>query len=460
MSAAATPALRSRFHALKPLRDASGAAGHIIGLGVAIACGLLAAYVAVRLRGIMSANFIRSFDFMTYYSSFRLVLDGHAGQVYDLHTLGHAEASVIGAAYSVIPYLYPPYFALIFAPLAVLPFGLSFLFWLVFNCVLLSLSLYFLQTYAHLSGRAATAFRVAAISFLPVFLTLILGQSSILLLACLTVALVSLRSGRDTLAGVMLAFAILKPPYAAAVVLVLLARGQWRALYAFAIATFSLLAAPIPIFGLSIDRSWLDFLLNAGSWQGHGPHFTYQHVPISPALYQAQWNHSFTGFAQLLLPSQTANMARLAAGGLAILALLWCARRSALVDIPFGLALVVGLLVSPHALGYDLSLMLIPVAVTLRFRSLGPPGLRVFLITCYVMATVGYRLAFAVPIQLSVIATSALALWLLLLSGERPADREQTAQPPAPIGSHYAGSVRLIDTQRRKESSRQLIADG
>jgi hypothetical protein len=99
------------------------------------------------------------------------------------------------------------------------------------------------------------------------------------------------------------------------------------------------------------------------------------------------------------------------------------------------MALVVALLISPHTLAYDLTLLLIPAAVALRYRQASTRVLLGILTAGYLMVTAGYRLVFYLPVQLSVIAMLLLLAWLTLAASVRTVPASMNIEEPAPAES-------------------------
>lgn len=427
---------------------------YVIGNASALLIGLIVAYFALTISGTADASVlnIRTVDLMEYYSASHLIGLGHAGAMYDLGALGRLQLQLVGhtrETFGTLAYLYPPYFVAALLPLTFLPYGVAYVVWLAFNCVLLAAALYFLERYAGLRGRKALAFRGVAISFLPVFMVLGFGQASVFLLALFTLCFLAARGNHPVLAGVALALATLKPFYVAPLLLVFLLQRQWRTLAAYAVTLTGLLVAVVPVLGPGIYVSYVRLLLQVGHWQGRSIHapLWYHHLAMAPGMYTAQWNHSLAGFIELLFPAPTATLLTLwldvAMLGLVVV-IAWKAQS---LELPLVMAIPVGLLVSPHTLAYDLTLLLIPVAVAIRYRRLGPRYLPAFLTVGYLAVAAGYKLAFFVPVQITVLATGALALWLipLALRVGREDGMVKTAWPGRPASTgQYMDSPQVI----------------
>lgn len=367
--------------------------------------GLLVSMGALLRHGTLH---IAQTDFLSYYASFRLILEGHGGLIFDFHALGRVEAALTfphTMKHGVLPYIYPPYFALALAPLSVLSFGAAYLVWSILNLALLSWVLAALRRYMHITRPESLLLWIATLSFLPVFMALVQGQVSILLLALVTISFLAARCRRDTVAGAALAVASIKPTYILPLLFVFLLRRRWRCLTSFAGTAFALAAVPLPLLGLSINQAYLHTLLAASHWQSG-------HAASTFAFFAPRQNHSFAGLAQLLLPHTAAGFATYLLDAAAFLVLLHCTLRSRNLELALGLAVVVGLLLSPHVFIHDLSVLILPVAVAVRYRAEGPGHLPVLLSALYISVLAGLVLVSVVPIQLSVIGMAALALWL------------------------------------------------
>ncbi|HZU14487.1 MAG TPA: glycosyltransferase 87 family protein [Chloroflexota bacterium] len=409
---------------------------YVLGNAFALYLGLIAAYVAGHLAGAGSGDLlnIRTTDFAQYYAAASMILHGHIGALYNLSATWHLQRQIAGpthGVFAVIPYLYPPYFALALVPLALLPYGLAYLIWLACNCLMLSLAMFFLEGAADLGRRGTIAFRLLALASLPILLALGLGQVSLLLLVLCTLALVALRRGYDRAAGGLLAVASLKPAYLLPVLLVLLLTRRRRALEGYLAGVAVLIAAVLPFSGLGIYAGYLRLLRLDESWQGGANGgFWYHGVPISSATYAPQWNQSLAGFSQLLLPHSTAGPLYLVASLVVVLAVAWIAWKAPSITLPFGAAIAAGLLISPHTLMYDLAVALLPAAACLGWRRAAKPVLiPAALIAVELAVTIGYKLAFFVPVQLAVPALVLLVGLFALVTGrlaKRSAEAEGT----------------------------------
>lgn len=395
--------------------------GRWLRAGVAVAVTVLAAltYTFVSLLRSGALN-IQQSDLLVYYAAAKLVLDGHGDAIYSLSALRHVEVSYLPA--SMLPrtqaaFLYPPFVALLFAPLAALGFVQAYVSWIAVNVALAGGAIEALRRYTDLSALTGVLFGLLSLSFFPLFATLIQGQAAILLLAALTAALLALLGGRDDVAGVALAFTLIKPPYCIPFLVLLLVQRRWRALISFGLVSAALATLPLFVLGPSVDSGYVHLLLQATQWHTTAGGF-------SPTA-----NHNLSGFTHLLLPQGIALGAQVVLSALCLLAVASCAWKWRAVEIPFAVAVVAALLVNPHVLIHDLAMLLIPAAVALRHRQVMPRVLAAVLAFAYVSALAGLRLLALVPVQVTVLAMVALGVWLILAGG---------SVAPAPFGYSWA----------------------
>ena len=68
-------------------------------------------------------------DFSSFYAAGSLVLDGRAGDVYNMAAHYAREQQIFGPATPYYGWLYPPIFLLVATPLALLPYALALIVW-------------------------------------------------------------------------------------------------------------------------------------------------------------------------------------------------------------------------------------------------------------------------------------------------------------------------------------------
>jgi len=372
-----------------------------IAVCAAVLFALCVSYIMLLQSGAVR---IQQSDLLVYYSASHLVLAGHGSAIYSFPTLKAVEASLLHSLLLVrseAVFLYPPFVALALTPLAAVGYSAAYLLWFILNCLLLVGVLVALNRYVQLRRSGSILLVVAGASFFPVFATLAQGQVSVLLLAVLTASFLALRSQREGWAGALLALALIKPPYVLPFLLLLLVQGRWRALASFCATAAALAVLPMAVLGPSINQNYLHLLRQAAGWH------------TTTGGFSPQANQNLAGFFQLLFAAPVATILQWAFSAAALAAVAVIAHRRRPVDLPFAGATVAALLVNPHVLVHDLSLLLIPAAIAIRHARAQGLTLWLLLTAGYVVALAGIPLSNWIPVQLSVLVMVALLLWLL-----------------------------------------------
>jgi hypothetical protein len=409
-------------------------AGMTLRAGLAAAITVLAAltysYISLLRSGTLH---IQQSDFLVYYAAAHLVLSGHGHAIYAVNALRHIEAGFLPASTpprAQAAFLYPPFAALLLAPLAALPFAAAYFLWLALNAALAVASAATLQRYIGLGGSRGLLWVLLSLSFFPIFAGLVQGQIAVLLLAAATCALVSFLAGRDELGGAALAVLLIKPPYCLPFLLLLLAQRRWRGLLSFGGVGIFLALAPSAVLGPGSDLGYARLLLAAARWHTAAGGF-------SPVV-----NHNLSGLTQLLLPRAPALAAQLVLTAGVLLGLAVLAWRRNSIEVPFAAAVVVALLINPHVLIHDLALLLVPAAIALRYREAGTLHLAVILSTLYLAALEGPAIVRVVPLQLTAVGMICLLGWLLVAPDRPPAS--STFEPAAVPADPRSGEGRPL----------------
>src|SRR5262249_6205532 len=173
--------------------------------------------------------------------------------------------AMFGADTPFYSFLYPPFFLLIAAALAWLPYGPALVLWQG-----ASLALYLLGMRALLrsaqppQGSPPLAedrlWILLALAFPAVFVNLGHGQNGLLTTALLAGALALLET-RPTIAGVLFGLLAYKPQFGLMIPLALVAGGYWRTIAAAAATVALLFLATVAAFG---PETWRAFFASTG----------------------------------------------------------------------------------------------------------------------------------------------------------------------------------------------------
>lgn len=302
------------------------------------------------------ARVYRSDDLLQYYAAGRMVAMGQADHLYDqsqFRSLQDAIAREVRQKLNTYDSLYPPTVGLVFAPLSQIPYA-----WAVWvsRCLqlfglLIGLGLLFGQLNTPPLHMLAAVLGVAA--FLPLWVNFGLNQIAGLWFFLFSLGLVLYQKERRFAAGLVLSLLALKPQLVVGSGFWLLIRRDGRALSGMALGGLGQLALTAMILGPGVPG---DYLQNLGTIAQivENIHFapSFQHgiggtLSEHFGLGQSPWPLVAQGLAGLI-------------GGYC----LWriCRRRGGNLDsIELSAVVLFSLLLSPHLLTYDLTLLLIPI---------------------------------------------------------------------------------------------------
>jgi alpha-1,2-mannosyltransferase len=285
-------------------------------------------------------------DFSSFYAAGSLVLDGRAGDVYDMALHYAREQQIFGAATPYYGWLYPPIFLLVAVPLALMPYPLALAIWqgggFVFYLAVIAA---ILRRQRSDGGAIARIWLPAAAAFPAVFINLGHGQNGFLTAALLGAALVALPK-RPTLAGILFGLLAYKPQFALIIPVALLASGQWRTILAAGATVIALAAVTYIAFGPDL---WWSFATS---------------TETSRKLLLEQGNVGFeklqSVFAAVRMWGGGVTLGYVVQGLASVVAVgsvAWIWRASTDRDLKAALLLVATLLASPHVLDYDLMIL-------------------------------------------------------------------------------------------------------
>jgi hypothetical protein len=320
-----------------------GLAGCTIGLVVFIA-GLAG---PVDARG----NYVGG-DFLVFYTAGRMVLEGKAASLYDLHEQLSMVRRIVGQGDydNLLPYVNPPILALAFAPLSALPYRLGYAISVLLLATVLWGGLRALR--GVLPSLAGDWFVVVALSllFYPCARTITGGQNMALTFTLMAVAYAALRRGRNTTAGVALGLLCYKPHFVLVFSTLLLSRRCWTCLASAAAVGLCQYAIGALLCGLR----WPLDMLNCvkAYWPMECKH-------NGPFLI------SWVGFLEHAVGPAVGKPLGYGLALITLAAVLWAWRRfdgKGVSSGPlWGMAVCATILVSPHTQWYDGGLVLLPV---------------------------------------------------------------------------------------------------
>jgi hypothetical protein len=205
---------------------------------------------------------------------------------------------------------------------------------------------------------------LSAPAFFPILFTFIQGQDAILLLFLYALAYVFLKQDKQVLAGIVLALGLYKFHLVLPFVFLLLVMKKYRVLYGFVPIALLLAGVSVAAVGTQQILSYPGYVLHLENTMARGA--------IVPAD-----NTNLRGLLYVLLPGgpyMTPLVLTLSAVLLAVAS--WKLRTKEIsFEMKFALAAVTTVLVSYHAMGYDLSMLLLAILLIsdqLRATAGGP----------------------------------------------------------------------------------------
>lgn len=323
---------------------------------------LLAWCVCLLFMELAGAGFARmglTFDFPSLYAAGYQVRT-HPSQLYDLAQQAHVQHERTSES-RFLAFYHPSYEALMYAPFSLLKYRAAYLALIAFEMLLLMAAFFaacsvFSNTDFWLQPKPG----LMLLWFVPLLISVIFGQDSILFLLLSCLAWRQLESGKDMNAGCLLALCLFKFQFAVPIAILIAIRRGWRFAAGFLVTSAGVALLCIGIVGVAGMRALARLLFSATTaidtntivHRGMGLPSA---MPSLAGLLYACTIH--------LRPSPSILNAVTAIFSFLVFA--WCAwviRRFPL-KIAFSIAIMCGLLVSYHLGIYDLTLLLLPVAL-------------------------------------------------------------------------------------------------
>lgn len=296
-------------------------------------------------------------DFISLYTAAVLVTSDRPA-LYDLERQRQVQQPIDPSRGSwVLPFFYPPFFALLLAPLAAFSFSAAFVLMTLVNGALLALSLAILMSRLELGRTQKIWLMLATFCNYGVHYALLQAQTSflaLLLLVLFVAALIDKRHGR---AGWCCGMLLFKPPLLAVPGLLLLIKKSWRGIGALGLMVVSLGLVSYFALGLEGLRVYLSV--------------SQQAVAGEAALsIQPERMHNLRALAYFFAAPPwrdflwyALTLAALGAVGLQCRRPLGLATRSYAAWVKIFLGLI---LVAPHFHDHDMTLFILPTAFILK----------------------------------------------------------------------------------------------
>ena len=360
-----------------------------------LACGLWT------FIGSMVVPSSRNHDFLNLYTGAKLALDGRFAELHSVDVQLAQERQYVPQLDRLIPFVRPHFYALLLAPLALLPFGIAFWVWICLQTLLL-----FGCWYWGYRQYPADSLVISAL-YLPTALGIASGQDCVLMLVISIASYHLLKSDKPLAAGAVLALGLVKFHLFLLWPVAMLVAKEWKMLAGFVGGGAVEALLSLALGGISGARHYIALLTNKDLER------------LSPS-------------PELMINTQSIT-ANLAGGSMAVqagcmllvVALWWIAVRNAPRSRWWLATATAGLLLVPHVYGYDASLLLLPLWIAI-FDNIHKP-LRI--VATMVSTPIAFLVALA---DKPWSVTSALALLLLLSATAWAAVAQNRQLDPTP----------------------------
>jgi hypothetical protein len=276
-------------------------------------------------------------SFVSFYAAGELAAHGYPALAYDEPILTEAQEDLTHPGVRVIPFLYPPVYLLLCAPLALLPALVAFV---AFEAATLALYLGVLRRILDASGWRWV---LPALAFPATFWTIGYGQNAFLTAALFGGATL-LIDRRPAFAGALFGLMCYKPHFLLLVPVALVAGRRWATIVSAA-ATVALLAGvSIAVFGLPVWHAYVQSVIASAGLSD----FEIEHINILASV-------SPYAAARLFgLPNGQARILQLLATAFCVLlvAYVWGTRAS--LPVRSAVLAAATVVAVPYGLLYDL----------------------------------------------------------------------------------------------------------
>ena len=213
------------------------------------------AFLTTSATGVDPGTRALDMDFRVFWAAARLALAGEPLAAFDMARLS-GEHGFFDDRW--LPWVYPPGYLILIAPLGAFSFATSFLIATLLSVILVALAV------RPFTAGSPVVWLAMALS--PAYIAaLVIGQNSVIWLACLLAALAALRGDRWLLAGVFIGCLTLKPQLGVMIAVALVAGGLWRTILVAAGTAILLAALPTLLVGVEYWPLFLDRMSEQGA---------------------------------------------------------------------------------------------------------------------------------------------------------------------------------------------------
>ena len=308
-------------------------------------------------------------DFASFYTAAKIVQHGQNSRLYDRGlqwNLQQEFAPSVDIRTAPLPYIRPPFEALLFLPFAYLQYRNAFIVWTALKLAILFAVPFVLAGHTQTELLPSPVLQgLLCLGFFPVAFDLIQGQDSILLLALVSLFFTSLSRGLEFRSGLYLGLGLFKFHLILPLFAVVALRRKGKAVAGFVAAALILFSLSVVLVGWPALARYPQYLwgLKQAPWLAGMRAETMPNIRglLTPIL----------GRGPLPLITQ-AILAALSVAGILLAARYWQIDDADISPAEFAFTLVTVLVTSFYLNSYDLCLLIVPLLCSPRILARHP----------------------------------------------------------------------------------------
>jgi hypothetical protein len=302
-------------------------------------------------------------DFTIFYSAGKILREGLGSKLYDESTQYRIQqefAAGVSIRQGPLPYNHPPFEALLFVPFTYVPYFTAYFLWNAINLLILCALPFLLRPHLPILRQIpAPLCAFIALAFFSVFIAFLQGQDILLLLLLFVLAYVRLNKEADFSAGCWLGLGLFRFHLVLPFVLILFLAKRRMVILGLLSVALALLVISMFIMGPLQALNYPSYVWHVEQTMAHRMTAVPVGMPNLRGLTDSLLERA------LSKPLRDGLVALISIGLIIFTASKWRGRN---FDLAFSLALITTILVGYHAFAYDLSLLLLPMALVLNYR--------------------------------------------------------------------------------------------
>ena len=309
---------------------------YVKSLAMALPAVLIGLQISAWIGFVLSPARQERADFRAYYYAGEMVRTGRGHDLYQRYDPTNPTSA----------FIHPAYEALLFMPLTFLRMRAAHLLWVILNCVVIYFAYRALRPELnHLRELFAWLPVGIFASYLPINEALMQGQDSFLLLLLVAMAFMRLCGGRFFEAGVWLGLGVFRFQFLAVVLVLFLLWRGWKLAAGFCASGFAMFLLSVAVAGFAAQKEYVNLLRRLADPSQQ---------PVSGMVnLRALMTASGAGSRAVLI----------GVSALMLLLVMWFGRGSSWNQRML-LAVAAACLLGYHTFLHDLSLLIVPIAVT------------------------------------------------------------------------------------------------